>query len=135
MSDVDQELVDAARRVQERAYAPYSRFRVGAALRAGDGRVYTGVNIENASYPAGFCAERSALAAAVTAGARQFDRIAVVCDGEAPCTPCGICRQALYELAPELVVIAAGSGGTTATYSLARDLLPHGFGPERLRGE
>lgn len=132
MSDGDQELLEAARLVRRGAYAPYSRFRVGAALRAGDGRVFTGVNIENASYPAGICAERAALAGAVTAGARQFDRIAVVCDGAGPCPPCGICRQVLFEFAPDLVVLAGGADGSVARYVLGADLLPDGFGPERL---
>jgi cytidine deaminase len=131
---VTDELLAAARKAQERAYAPYSRFRVGAALRAVDGRVFTGVNIENASYPAGICAERSALAAAVSAGVRAFDELAVVGDGDGPCTPCGICRQALYEFAPGLPVIAAGTDGSIARYTLGPDLLPHGFGPERLGG-
>jgi cytidine deaminase len=123
----DKALVDQARTARERAYAPYSRFRVGAALRSRDGQVFTGVNVENASYPVGTCAERAALGAAVTAGATEFDAIAVACDGDAPCTPCGMCRQALYEFAPHLVVLAAREGGEPVRYDLGDDLLPHGF--------
>lgn len=130
----DDALVAAAREAQGRAYVPYSQFRVGAALLAADGRVFVGANVENAAYSPTICAERVALPQAVVTGVRDFTAIAVVGDGEGPCTPCGVCRQALYEFAPDLVVLAAGTSGQTARYVLARDLLPHGFGPLRLRG-
>ncbi len=127
-----EELLAAARAAQADAYAPYSGFRVGAALLAADGRVFVGANVENAAYPATICAERVALPAAVVAGARAFAALAVVGDGDGPCTPCGICRQALYEFAPDLTVYASGADGAVAEYVLGRDLLPHGFGPHRL---
>ncbi|HUH07855.1 MAG TPA: cytidine deaminase [Egibacteraceae bacterium] len=127
-------LVDQAREAQLRAYAPYSGFRVGAALLAAGGRVFTGANVENAAYPVTICAERAALPAAVAAGERDFVALAVVGDGDGPCTPCGMCRQALFEFAPDLVVLAAGTTGAVARYVLGRDLLPDGFGPQRLTG-
>jgi cytidine deaminase len=129
--DIDA-LVAQARAAQQAAYAPYSRFRVGAALQAVDGRVFLGANIENAAYSPSICAERVAMPAAVMAGVREFAALAVVGDGAGPCTPCGVCRQVLYEFAPDLLVVAAGADGTAARYVLGRDLLPHGFGPDRL---
>lgn len=128
-------LLDAARQVQRRAYAPYSGFHVGCALRTADGRVFTGANVENAAFSPTICAERVALPAAVVAGARDFTLLAVVGTGPGPCTPCGICRQVLYEFAPDLPILAAGTDGSVARYVLSRDLLPHGFGPARLTGD
>ena len=120
-------LVDRARRVRTNAHAPYSGFAVGAALLTTDGQVFLGVNVESAAFPAGTCAERAALAAAVTAGASDLAAIAVAGEGGAPCVPCGVCRQALYELAPHLTVLAAGAEGDPVVYDLARDLLPDAF--------
>ena len=125
-------LLQAARAARKRAYAPYSNFRVGCALLTADGRVYLGANVENAAYSPTLCAERVALPAAVVDGQRAFVALAVVCDGAGPCTPCGVCRQVLFEFAPDLVVVAAGMDGTVARYVLGRDLLPDGFGPARL---
>ncbi len=125
-------LLADARAAQQHAYVPYSGFRVGAALLAADGRVFTGANVENAAYSPSICAERTALPQAVIAGAREFVAIAVVGDGDGPCTPCGVCRQTLYEFAPDVLVIAAGATGAAARYVLSTDLLPHGFGPPRL---
>jgi cytidine deaminase len=127
----DQELIELARSARDRAYAPYSGFRVGAALLCADGRVFLGCNIENAAYPAGLCAERAALAAAVTAGAREFTQIVIAGSGREPCTPCGICRQSFYEFAPKLRVICAGLGDAFEVYTLC-ELLPGGFGPGSL---
>lgn len=127
-------LLAAARGARKRAYAPYSGFRVGCALLTADGRVYLGANVENAAYSPSICAERVALPAAVVDGAREFAALAVVGDGPGPCTPCGVCRQVLYEFAPDLPVIAAGTSGDPVRYVLGRDLLPAAFGPARLAG-
>ena len=126
-------LLDQAVQARDRAYAPYSGFRVGAALRASDGTVFLGCNVENAAYPATICAERTALVSAVAAGHRVFDAIAVIGSGPGPTTPCGVCRQMLYEFAPDLLVHAAGTDGGSASFRLGEDLLPHGFGPTRLQ--
>jgi cytidine deaminase len=128
------ELVEAARAVRARAYAPYSRFHVGAALLADDGSVHLGVNVENAAYPTSICAERNALGAAVTAGRRRFEAVAIALplnkDGT-PGSPCGQCRQALAEFGLDLVVLLAGPSGEVVRSSLA-DLLPRAFGPADL---
>ncbi len=122
----DDELVAMAREAMTFSYSPYSHFRVGAALLARDGRVFKGCNIENASYGATNCAERTALFKAVSEGAREFTAIAITAD-KALAWPCGICRQALYEFAPDLrVIVAWGSQREEAALS---DLLPKGFGP------
>ena len=113
------------------AYAPYSHFRVGAALLAKDGRIFTGCNVENASYGLTVCAERVALFKAVSEGAREFLAIAVAC-GEGPCAPCGACRQVLYEFAPDLLVIMADGEGKSWCRAKLSELLPHGFGPKDL---
>ena len=123
-------LVEAARAVREQAYAPYSGFTVGAALLA-EGRVFTGVNVEIASYPISVCAERNAVAAMVAAGGRRVDAIAVVTDGATPTPPCGGCRQCLWEFGPEAVVLAVTQKGERARWPLA-ELLPHAFGPSDL---
>ncbi len=124
-------LTEAARTVQQRAWAPYSKFRVGAALESTEGKVFTGCNVENASYPAGICAERGALASAIASGARAFVRVVIVSDADTPAPPCGMCRQALVEFAPALEVVSITTGGQTARWSLA-DLLPFPFTPSSL---
>ena len=129
--DVDT-LLEAASAARASAYAPYSGFRVGCALLAADGRLFLGANVENAALSPTICAERVALPTAVVAGVRDFAALAVVGDGAGPCTPCGVCRQVLYEFAPDLRVIAAGADGARAEYRLGRDLLPAGFGPARV---
>lgn len=113
------------------AYAPYSGFRVGAALLAGDGTIDAGCNVENAAYPAGICAERAAIAAAIVRGARGFDAIVIATDAEQPTPPCGMCRQVLLELAPELEVHSITRGGASARWMIA-DLLPDAFSPTSL---
>jgi cytidine deaminase len=123
-------LVDAARAAQQRAYAPYSRFRVGCALEADDGRVFVGCNVENASYGLTICAERAAVCAAVAAGAQRFRRAVVVSDADPPAAPCGACRQVLSEFGPDLRVDAVGPSGAV-TWTIA-DLLPAAFGKEQL---
>lgn len=127
MTDV---LVDTARAAQAHAYAPYSQFRVGAALEADDGRVFAGCNVESASYGLTICAERSAICAAVTAGARHFRRAVVVTDLDPPAAPCGACRQLLVEFGADLVVDAVGPASQRRW--VLRDLLPAAFGPEAL---
>jgi cytidine deaminase len=126
------DLLSAALKARENAYAPYSRFAVGAALRAEDGRVYAGANVENAALPQGICAEAAAIAAMVAAGARRITELLVVGGGDALCTPCGACRQRMREFAaPETKVHVAGPEGVRGSFTLA-DLLPHSFGPENL---
>ena len=128
------ELVAAARAARERAYAPYSGFRVGAALLTAQGDVITAANVENASYGLAICAERSAVVAAVAAGSRHFLSIAVAGNGPEPVTPCGACRQVLREF-PEgvdLEVLCAGETGDQLLTTTLGALLPDSFGPERL---
>lgn len=126
-------LLAEARAVHDSAYAPYSGFRVAAAIEAEDGRVFTGVNVENASHPVGMCAERAALGAAVTEGARSFRRIAVVASGGRAVSPCGMCRQALAEFTPDLEVWSSTRDGDVRRWSLA-DLLPDAFRRDDLAG-
>ena len=125
-------LLAIAQAVRANAYAPYSRFRVGAALLSTTGVVYRGVNVENASYPVGCCAERTAIGALHTAGEHAAIAVAVVTDADVPVLPCGMCAQALFELNPDLVVLAqAGAGGPTREYTM-RDILPHAYQGEGL---
>ena len=124
-----QELISAAMAQLERAYAPYSHFKVGAALLTEEGRIYTGCNIENAAYGNTMCAERTALFKAVSEGVRTFTAIAIASSGSAP-FPCGACRQSLYEFAPKLDVLVTWDGQVRKT-TLAQ-LLPEGFGPSSL---
>jgi cytidine deaminase len=126
-----QELRERAASAMARAYAPYSNFRVGAALLASDGSVVEGCNVENASFPAGSCAERVAVGAAIARGLREFVALAVVTESTEPTPPCGVCRQVLMEFAPELPVLSATLGGAEARWSVS-DLLPHAFTPTSL---
>jgi cytidine deaminase len=128
----DADLVETARRARERAYAPYSRFPVGAALLGRSGRVFTGCNVENAAYPLTTCAERTAVTKAVSEGEQEFDAIAVVTATGA--TPCGSCRQILREFGGakgDLRVIVADTDGNIRTFTIDA-LLPEGFTPEQL---
>lgn len=127
---MDDSVIAAARAAQANAYAPYSGYRVGAALESEDGRVFTGANVENASYGITNCAERVALGAGVTAGVRRFRRVVVVTDSSPPAAPCGACRQALAEFGDHLVVEAVGPNGARR-WRLA-ELLPDGFRGEDL---
>lgn len=118
-------LVAAARSVRRRAYAPYSGFHVGAAVLA-DGRIYRGANVENASYPLSVCAERNAVAAAVAAGRRRIEAVAVVAGDEEPTPPCGGCRQVLHEFGPGMLVVSETTAGRRARWRLD-ELLPAAF--------
>ncbi len=125
-------LFDAARSAQGHAYAPYSRFHVGAALRTPSGAIFAGCNVENAAYPQGACAESGAIGAMALAGERRIAEILVIGDGEALCTPCGGCRQRIREFAaPETPIHIAGPQGVRARFTL-EELLPHSFGPDNL---
>lgn len=124
------ELIDAAAAAAKRAYAPYSRFRVGAAVRSTSGAIFCGCNIENAAYPQGWCAEPSALSAMVMAGEAALAEVCVWADSEKPCTPCGGCRQKLAEFGTaETVVISAGPEGERGRWTLG-ELLPEAFSLE-----
>lgn len=125
LTQPDLALLAFAREVQEKAYAPYSNFRVGAAVYA-DGEIFQGVNVENAAYGATVCAERAALTAAITAGCRDITAIAIVGDSESPTVPCGCCRQALAEFNPDLRVIMGGNTDEVLVRSL-EELLPEAF--------
>ena len=127
----DRELLEKACDMLEFSYAPYSKFRVGACLLCEDGRLFTGCNIENASYGATICAERTAVSKAVSEGARRFIAIAIAGDEGFP-WPCGICRQVLNEFAPDIRVICGNRAGGMQVTTL-RELLPHGFGPADLQ--
>jgi cytidine deaminase len=127
-----EELIAAAQDAMLRAYAPYSGFRVGAAILA-EGQIFTGQNIENASYPLAVCAERNAVGRMIDAGARTIDAVAVVTAADSPTTPCGGCRQVLWEFGPESVVVAATEDGQRRRWGLA-ELLPDAFGPRDLDG-
>jgi cytidine deaminase len=125
-------LLAAARAVRERAHAPYSRFKVGAALLDEQGRIHAGCNVENAAYPQGLCAEAGALARLVAEGGTRVTAAVVVGEGSAPVTPCGGCRQKLREFASgDTLVIAADLQQVRARYTLG-ELLPHSFGAEHL---
>jgi cytidine deaminase len=124
------ELVRRAHQARELAYAPYSGYRVGAALLAMDGSIYLGVNVENAAYPTSMCAERTAVYTAVAAGKRQFSAIAVVTSNGG--FPCGACRQVLAEFGTEMIVLIADQQGKLVAEKTLRDLLPGAFLPKDL---
>ena len=127
-----QAIIAAARAVRSHAYAPYSGFHVGAAILGASGRVYSGCNVENASYPVSLCAERSAIAAAVAGGEKTLLAVAIVSGSAQPCPPCGMCRQALAEFGPAMQVILLGSEDQCKEMTL-QELLPEMFGPGFLK--
>jgi cytidine deaminase len=128
----DAELFAAAEAVRARAYAPYSRFQVGVAILADDGRIYAGCNVENAAYPIGNCAEASAIASMIAGGGKRIVRVYVTGPGSTPVTPCGGCRQRLREFSDlDVTVICHGVDGQPLHQTIAQ-LLPHSFGPEFL---
>ena len=124
------ELVARAGEARERAYAPYSRFRVGAAVLTSSGETFTGANVENASYSVAICAERVAASQAVASGHRDIRAVAVVSSAR-PTPPCGVCRQFLFEFDPDMMVVSEGPDGDRRTWTLS-DLLPDAFGPRDL---
>ena len=121
-----EQLCQKALAMRQQAYCPYSHYAVGAALQGADDTIYTGCNIENAAYSATLCAERVALVKAVSEGARNFVRLAIAASGEDYCVPCGVCRQMLWEFAPDLEIICLNGQGQARIFSL-RELLPHAF--------
>jgi len=130
--ELRQDLIQRAIEARQWAYAPYSGYFVGAALLAESGRIYTGVNVENAAYPAGTCAERTAVFKAISEGERQFEAIAVVtANGGAPC---GSCRQVLAEFGLETVVVVADENGRIVLETDVAGLLPGAFRPDQLKG-
>ena len=126
-----EELKAAAVTMLDRAYCPYSHFAVGAALECADGTVFTGCNIENAAFSPTICAERTAVAKAVSEGHTDFVRIAIAGRSADFCVPCGVCRQVLREFAPGIEVICLNGKGEEQVFTLS-ELLPHSFGPEFL---
>lgn len=127
----DQELLKMAEEARANAYVPYSHFQVGAALLCDSGNIYTGCNIENASYSMTICAERTALAKAISAGERSFTALAVVCDTKGPGSPCGACRQFIVEFSPGCRVIMGNLRGDVLVRTVA-ELLPGFFSPRDL---
>ncbi len=127
----EEELIRAALQAREAAYAPYSQYKVGAALLGKSGRIYTGCNVENASYGATICAERAAVVKAVSEGEKEFDALTVAVDGEVPSSPCGICRQFLAEFGTELRLILVNLKGDRVDATL-EEYLPEAFTPKRL---
>ena len=129
---MDQAMLDLARRAMDQAYAPYSKFPVGAVVRGANGRLYAGCNVENAAYPQGCCAEASAISAMIVDGEREIVEVAVIGRGEALVTPCGGCRQRLREFARgDTPIHVCGPEGVRKTMTLEA-LLPLAFGPENL---
>jgi cytidine deaminase len=127
------ELLEAALRVRHNAHAPYSHFKVGAALETEDGQIITGCNVENATYGLTVCAERVAIFKAISEGHRRFVRVAVVADTEEPTPPCGACRQLLWEFGGNLEVVLGNLHGEKARYRM-KELLPHPFDDRLLNG-
>ncbi|TCL65291.1 cytidine deaminase [Hydrogenispora ethanolica] len=129
---IREQLIAAATAARERAYAPYSHYKVGAALLGRSGTVYTGCNIENAAYSAGICAERVAASKAVSEGEKDFAALAVVVEGAEPGSPCGVCRQFLAEFDLDLPLYLANLSGAVVETTL-REYLPQAFGPAHLK--
>jgi len=133
MEDSLKTLIQTAIKASENAYIPYSHYAVGAVLVAPDGQEFTGCNVENASYPASICAERTALVQAVNAGVQQFETIVIATKNGG--SPCGICRQMLFEFSPDLRVVCVDFEGNIHIDQPLNELLPHGFGPSSLPTE
>ena len=127
---LDEKLIKEAKEVRENAYAPYSRFKVGAAILTKNGKIYTGANVENSSYGLTLCAERVALYCAISHGEREFVKFALVTDREEPAIPCGACCQALFEFNPKIEIICANLEGVVKRFSLGK-LLTSSFKMKR----
>jgi cytidine deaminase len=125
-----QALIDLGNTARQRAYAPYSNYPVGAALRTKTGRIYTGVNVENAAYPQTMCAERVAIFKAISDGEREFEVISVVTDNGG--SPCGGCRQVMAEFALDMIVLMADGNGKLIKETTVKELLPEAFTPNHL---
>jgi cytidine deaminase len=132
MENIENELIEAARRARERAFAPYSNFKVGAALQTKDGKIYSGCNVESASYGLTVCAERVAIWKAVSEGEKEFAAIAVVVDTQELTPPCGACRQVIWEFGGDVPVILSNLKGETETLKMSK-LLPRAFDTEFLK--
>ena len=126
------ELYEAAREAMAQSYSPYSNYPVGAAVRTASGRIFTGCNVENASYPLGSCAEAGVIAAMVLAGERQIAEVVTITEGDRPGTPCGGCRQRLREFAASTAPVYATTAAGAVLVSTIDQLLPESFGPEFL---
>jgi cytidine deaminase len=129
-----EELIEIAKKTREKAYAPYSNFKVGAALLTKSGKVFTGCNVENASFGASMCAERVAVFKAVSEGETEFEAIAVVGDTDNPTTPCGMCRQVLSEFSLDIKIYSANLNGKVQENTL-REILPYAFTKKNLGGK
>ena len=129
---IEEQLIQSAIEAQTNSYAPYSHFRVGAALLSKSGKIYKGCNVENAAYGPSNCAERTAIFSAIANGEKDFEKIAIICgDGLNFGAPCGVCRQVLYEFNPNIDVIMAKKNGEMKIYK-AHELLPEAFGPKNI---
>ncbi|MDP2960744.1 MAG: cytidine deaminase [candidate division Zixibacteria bacterium] len=128
----DKKLILEAKKAMKLAYAPYSNFKVGVALLSSSGKVFTGANLENSSFGLTVCAERVALYKALSSGGKEFTKIAVIASAEKPITPCGLCRQALFEFSPDLKVICSNLKGKVRKFTL-KQLLPHPFSYDKKR--
>ncbi|MBC7797001.1 MAG: cytidine deaminase [Pyrinomonadaceae bacterium] len=131
MAETNEKLIESARKTRENAFAPFSNFKVGASIETADGEIFTGCNVENASYGLTVCAERVAIWKAVSEGKRDFKRICIVADTEKLTPPCGACRQIIWEFCGDVPVILANLRGDTETFTM-RELLPNAFGREFL---
>jgi cytidine deaminase len=125
------ELINKAKNAREHSYSPYSRFKVGAALKTKNGMVFTGCNIENSSYGLSICAEREAIFKAISAGERDLDTIAVVTDSDKLTTPCGACRQVMWEFSKDMTIVVANLKGKKKEFKIT-ELLAHPFGKDPL---
>ncbi|HBZ45514.1 MAG TPA: cytidine deaminase [Maritimibacter sp.] len=130
----EKSLLDEAKEIWPRAYAPYSGFNVGAAIRSPSGKIHVGVNVENAAYPEGTCAEAGAIAAMIAAGDTEIAEIAVVGDAPDPVTPCGGCRQKIAEFAPKGTRVTMGTMKGEALTLTIEDLIPHAFAKAQMEG-